>query len=240
MPPWWPYFIRALAGSRNPDERSCHGHFLFFFPSHFSFFPLNSVYLSWAMSKECQWPAWLAQWGGRAGLFCFCGTLAHCVGNQSVELCQRNPLRSLSRYRGHPRTYANWSAKTATRRTEHVQRNVTGSCFVLHACQSLRSVQSRTWMFKERIQLLWVKQRHQNFLALFLDVYHIYCWIQTKEDIWKCHTVILDQIFRLMLFTHFIQSRREHVSFIHKKLWGSRGDVADMAAQIDFLNLTRL
>lgn len=39
---------------------------------------------------------------GRAVLGRFRGTPALCVGNRRSELCQRNPLRSLSLYRGHP------------------------------------------------------------------------------------------------------------------------------------------
>ena len=54
-----------------------------------------SVHLCWVISKECQRLAWLAR---RAAVQCWVVS----VVLRSTELCQRNPLRSLSLYRGHP------------------------------------------------------------------------------------------------------------------------------------------
>lgn len=45
---------------------------------------------------------------GHAVLGCFRGAPDHCVGNQSVELCQRNLLRSFPLYRGYPLHSCKW------------------------------------------------------------------------------------------------------------------------------------
>lgn len=63
-------------------------------------FPARHTFPGWYPRSFSDWHGCHCKWP--------CSTPARCVGNQSTQPCQRNPLRSLSLYRGHPPHTYKW------------------------------------------------------------------------------------------------------------------------------------